>query len=1249
MTTDVDARSRVWAQWRDAVHSLGGGDTLLHFDLSAGGSIDLTSAHPGGVAQLLSGRVTRLSNIIREDRAFARALRAMALIDVNASQLSEERGIDAVNLALGLASWRHNGESFNAPVLAQAVVPRQVDGDFELLLAGRPVVNPALVAVLRRDLGISLDADFLATLAAPGSRLDPHVVLEQLTQATRGIPGFQVSHKMVLATLSNDIYATELQMRPVAHPVLDALAHVPGAADELAAQRRAVGVVSSDDRPYAQDSVLLDCGADQERILAQVAAGGSLLVHTVPGSGATRIAANVVSRLVLAGKRVAVLAASRERLRKLSATFSESGLPGLVVSPATLKRDVIAGILRNERAHNPEDPTEDEALTRIRAALSAYREALLKTSPQFGVTLGQTVNELARLALLPHPPVTTVRLNGDALRHVAAHRAEVGEQLERLADLGEFSFGPSTSSWYGARFSDTAQAKANYVVAKRLHESDFPELQRRATETFARVELRAPKTLAEMGDYIVMLLGIRDSLDRFLPDVFDRPIDELITATDPVPSPSMSSANRRRLKHLAREYVRPGMHVSDMNVALRAVSRQREWWMATATSPKPPSSPQGISDLQSQFTAVASDVRQLAAIVDQQRLGRLVDLPLNELETVLERLTRDVDALSDLQERTEIKADLKAHGLEPLVENFATLGVAGPRVRIELELAWWQSVYGYMLSDEPALLGADTRLLARLESDFARLDEHHVRTNRQRISAALGRRWSSAIQRFPAEAAVLRRRLRAGSLTAHNLVVDAPNLTTTVAPVWLCSPYTFAQQIPEGMRFDAILLLDGTALTTAEVALPVSRATQVIVFGDPAVAEPTPFTVASGTAVAPGVAATSVFEDLTPLLPRFSMWRSHRRGGRRILDFANRHFYDGHIVALPSADEVLTDRPIDFVHVERGTGIPDPVTHLVEAVPAEVTAVVDLVFAHATWHPEDSLMVVAASATHARRVRAAVRDQLKSRPHLASFFAADRPEPFVVLTVAQSAMRSRDHVIFTLGYGRTPHGRVLADFGEISGPHGKRLMAVAMTRARRALTVVSCFAPDDFDMDRLQDGARILGELYHEQAPDNLATAPQRGEPLLVDLANRLDAMGAETSINYGDQLDLIAYHGSRAVVIETDNAYARGTLREAVRLRPEMLRELGWEYRRVYTCDLFTDPQRVADEIGVQLGVKEPVMEPEEPIRRHRRATLPGKETDSGPDEAPFDETDAAWGDEPRNEDDWLLSQRPPHWGNGR
>ncbi len=40
--------------------------------------------------------------------------------------------------------------------------------------------------------------------------------------------------------------------------------------------------------------------------------------------------------------------------------------------------------------------------------------------------------------------------------------------------------------------------------------------------------------------------------------------------------------------------------------------------------------------------------------------------------------------------------------------------------------------------------------------------------------------------------------------------------------------------------------------------------------------------------------------------------------------------------------------------------------------------------------------------------------------------------------------------MFSLGYGRTPHGRVLSDFGALGRPGGERLLAVAMTRARRS-------------------------------------------------------------------------------------------------------------------------------------------------------------------------------------------------------
>ena len=1007
--------------------------------------------------------------------------------------------------------------------------------------------------------------------------------------------------------------------------------------------------------------VLLDCAADHERILAQIAAGSSILVSTVPGAGVTRLVANAVSRLVMAGRRVAVVAAGRDTLRSVASTLTAAGLPGLAVTPQTLASDVIAGIVRNERATEPDQRAQKDALQRIRAALVGYRDALLRTHPQFGVTIGETLNELARLSLLPHPPQTTARLDGDALRYVAAHRSEAGDLLQRLAELGEFAFGPNTSAWYGARFDDPDEAKANYVVAKRLHESDFPQLLSRSAELFERVDILPPTTLAELGEHVIMLLGIRDSLDRFVPDVFDRALDEIIAATDPIASESMSSANRRRLKQLAKEYVRPGMHVSDMNVALTAVNAQRERWMRVSRTPKPPVSPSGIGDLHVHFSSVASDIAQLAKVVDQNRLGSLVDLPFEKLADVLRRLTDDVEALSDLRERTEIRAAVKANGLEPLVEDFAALGVVPQRARLELEQAWWQSVYGYMLADEPALLGADTTILERLESDFIHLDAALIAGNPARVAAALSRRWAVAIENHRREAELLKERLRDGALTVSQLVADCPSLATTAAPVWLLSPYAFASEIPAHMRFDTVIIVDGASVGVAESVLPISQSGQVVVMGDTVISEPTPFAVSSGDVAdaATGGAdghdseTLSLFSALSGHLPRFALTKTYRRGGRGIIGFANTHFYDDRIDALPSADEVLGFPTLEFVHIERGNGIPDPVTHLVEAVPAEISEVVRLVITHATWRPQESLMVVSPSTIHTRRVRAAIRDEIKNQPHLAAFFSAERSEPFVVLTAAQAATRSRDHVILSVGYGRTPHGRVLSDFGPLSTPAGRRHIAAALTRARRSMTIVSCFTKDDLDPERLTDGARVLADLYSREAPDEVAVVPTHSEPLLVDLANRIDALGAFTSINYGDGLDLIAYYGKRAIVIETDNAYGRGSLRETIRLRPELIERLGWRYRRVYTCDLFSDPQRIADEIAVALGVKEPTMpEPVDPKivtsdgTTSRRATLPGVGDDSLADDVPFDETSEAWGDAAASSDEWLLRQKPPHWG---
>ena len=46
------------------------------------------------------------------------------------------------------------------------------------------------------------------------------------------------------------------------------------------------------------------------------------------------------------------------------------------------------------------------------------------------------------------------------------------------------------------------------------------------------------------------------------------------------------------------------------------------------------------------------------------------------------------------------------------------------------------------------------------------------------------------------------------------------------------------------------------------------------------------------------------------------------------------------------------------------------------------------------------------------------------------------------------------------------------------------------------------------------------------------------------------------------------------------------GALAEALRLRPEVLRRLGWHYARVHAFELFADPDGVADRIARLAGL---------------------------------------------------------------
>ena len=274
--------------------------------------------------------------------------------------------------------------------------------------------------------------------------------------------------------------------------------------------------------------------------------------------------------------------------------------------------------------------------------------------------------------------------------------------------------------------------------------------------------------------------------------------------------------------------------------------------------------------------------------------------------------------------------------------------------------------------------------------------------------------------------------------------------------------------------------------------------------------------------------------------------------------------------------------------------MPAPGAHAIESTAAEVRAVVDAVIEHAVEAPERSLAVVALSERHAQRIREALESVKADEPGLASFFDPATPEPFVVVGPDQVAGLTRESLILSVGFAKTPHGRVIHDFGVLSSEEGADALAEVLRVVRGDLTLVSALHSAEIDRDRLgHEGSRMLVDLLEiaeGHAGEGMDAWPVlAGEPdrLLVDLAERLYSRGLEVVANVGIpggmRIPLAIGHPESpgrlllAVLTDDEEYLAERSQRVRDRARPRWLEAQGWAVYTALSMPLFIDPDKEA------------------------------------------------------------------------
>ncbi len=1197
----VDAAA---ARWRNLLSDLAGGSALGDVDSLGDAAVDLSAAHPGGIAQLFAGRPTLLSNLAREGSALTSARRRARIVVARTDELAQRYGFAPTYVAIGVAHWTPSGDDspegerprpapIRAPVLLRPVTitTHPADADVELSLEPAVEVNPVLVRALRAH-GVTLDVAELidATQAAHG--FTPAPALEIVERLAGDIPGFDVEPRIVLGAfvhpgqaLAEDLDVDRLRQ----HEVVAALAGSEPARRDLRhplPERRL-----ADQDPETEPGVG-DLDAGQHHVLAAVATGMHLLVDAPPGVDVPGTVAALAAQAASEGKRVLYVPGTKRAGESLQSSMRTLGLDGLVLdlgSDVHWRERAAQRLIDGLDARDP-DIDDDLAATRrdltdARAVLADYIRALHSPRPPWQASAYHAMQELAELTAARPGPRTQARLEPAALTMSVDERQHAREELARAAALGAFRLRASDTPWYGTVLTGADHAMQTMERVRRLHQV-LPTLAEQVEAAAAQTGLDEAQTLRQWSEQLDLLEGIRASLDLFVPAVFERSAADMAAATGSrawraQKGITLSWGVRRRLRKQAKDLMRPGVAVGDLHAELLSVQARRELWRRHCAGGGWPRLPEGMTDILATEEEVAAEIAELQDVLSPSLDGvDLRDVPLGDLLTRVRRLGDDDATLRQMPERAGVLGGLARLGLQPLVDDLTARRVPTELVGAEFDLAWWSGLLEELLRTDPALADLDATSLDVAAERLRELDEAQTQSLHAPLLARVAGHIREAIAADKPKAQEFYLAVRRGATDLRDLQRRFGRVAWASRPVWIVPPMLVPQVLEQDRRID-LVVLDAVQHLPVEQAIPaISRARQVVVIGD---------TRRGGTGLV--AAAASVLPSLALPGDRLDL-------DAEIAAFLAGHGYDDVIRPVPAPPRP----PGITLDVVDGTGMPGLGSEAVESVQAEVDRVVDLVIEHALTRSESSLAVIALNARHADRIRDAVMSTAAGAS-VAAFFDPAVAEPFTVVDIESVAGLRRDAIVLTVGYGKTPHGRVLYRFGAVSGDNGAELLVDALDACRHRLTVVSCLEPDDLDPDRLRSaGAVALRDLLRF-ARDGVAssTAPSDGaedgvvtDRLVQDLAARVERLGLTVVPRFGPpggvRIPLAVGHpalpGELLLAILTDDPdyVAEPSLRRRDRHWVQRLENRGWSVRTAFSTAVFMDPQGEADKIRARV-----------------------------------------------------------------
>jgi len=406
-----------------------------------------------------------------------------------------------------------------------------------------------------------------------------------------------------------------------------------------------------------------------------------------------------------------------------------------------------------------------------------------------------------------------------------------------------------------------------------------------------------------------------------------------------------------------------------------------------------------------------------------------------------------------------------------------------------------------------------------------------------------------------------------------------------LVPCWLGSPESVSAIFPMREMFD-LVIFDEASQCFVERGIPsMYRGRQVLIAGDDKQLRPNDLYQVryeeENDEEDIALEVDSLLELSNQHLQSVQLKGHYRSKSLELIDFSNKHFYNGQLKLLPDYGVVNDRNPsIEYIKLD---GIWSKNTNASEA-----HQVVDLLTNIMQDYQHKSVGVVTFNARQQQLILDLIDERFIEQGKLF-------PKDWFVKNIENVQGDEKDIIIFSTAYAPDENGNMSMQFGSLNAANGENRLNVAVTRARERIVVITSIYPQQLQVEGLKnDGPKLLKEYlqYAKEVsegkfkPTHHPKSEHQVDWYLKDkLKVWTESKFKECTVDYELPFaDLTIKEGNYylgLVVTDDDLYYHSLSIKDMHVYKPFSLSNKQWKFQGVFSREFWTDRENVEESLS--------------------------------------------------------------------